>query len=104
MDCVSYHFFDSTGTRTLVHWFPVTNDFSETTVVVLITPPPVDEVGRRVYARSGELPERTNEVTKLYAQACKDVAKEAGVPVIDLWSLFQQTQNWQQAYLRLVHE
>jgi lysophospholipase L1-like esterase len=77
---------------------------SETTVVVLITPPPVDEVGRRVYARSGELPERTNEVTKLYAQACKDVAKEAGVPVIDLWSLFQQTQNWQQAYLRLVHE
>jgi hypothetical protein len=25
---------------------------SETTVVVLITPPPVDEVGRRVYARS----------------------------------------------------
>jgi hypothetical protein len=27
------------------------------------------------------------------------VAKEAGVPVIDLWSLFQQTQNWQQAYL-----
>ncbi|CAK9222476.1 unnamed protein product [Sphagnum troendelagicum] len=78
---------------------------SETTVVVLITPPPVDEVGRRVYARTTygdkaeELPERTNEVTKLYAQACKDVAKEAGVPVIDLWSLFQQTQNWQQAYL-----
>jgi hypothetical protein len=27
MDCVSYHFFDSTGTRTLVQWFPVTNDF-----------------------------------------------------------------------------
>jgi hypothetical protein len=28
------------------------------------------------------LPDRINEVTKLYAQACKEVANEAGVPVI----------------------
>jgi hypothetical protein len=48
------------------------------------------------------LPDRINEVTKLYAEACKEVAKEAGVPVIDLWSVFQQTQNWRQAYLRSV--
>ncbi len=48
------------------------------------------------------LPDRSNEVTKLYAEACKEVAKEAGVPVIDLWSVFQQTQNWRQAYLRSV--
>jgi lysophospholipase L1-like esterase len=78
---------------------------SETTVVVLITPPPVgDEAwidfGRANFGKQPEaLPDRTNEVTKLYAQACKEVAKEADVPVIDLWSVFQQTQNWRQAYL-----
>jgi hypothetical protein len=44
------------------------------------------------------LPNCINEVTKLYAQACKEVAKEARVPVIDLWFVFQQTQNWCQAY------
>jgi hypothetical protein len=48
------------------------------------------------------LPDRINEVTKLYAEACKEVAKEAGVPVIDIWSVFQQTQNWRQACLRSV--
>ncbi len=58
---------------------------------------------RANYGKQPEaLPDRTNEVTKLYAQACKEVAKEADVPVIDLWSVFQQTQNWRQAYLRSV--
>ncbi|KAH9546864.1 hypothetical protein CY35_11G004000 [Sphagnum magellanicum] len=78
---------------------------SETTVVVLITPPPVGDEAwidfcRANYGKQPEaLPDRINEVTKLYAEACKEVAKEAGVPVIDLWSVFQQTQNWRQAYL-----
>ncbi|CAK9230860.1 unnamed protein product [Sphagnum troendelagicum] len=78
---------------------------SETTVVVLITPPPLDdeawiEFRRANYNKQPEaLPDHINEVTKLYAQACKEVAKEACVPVIDLWSVFQQTQNWRQAYL-----
>jgi hypothetical protein len=58
---------------------------------------------RANYGKQPEAPpDRLNEVTKLYAQACKEVAKEAGVPVIDVWSVFQQTQNWRQAYLRSV--
>ncbi|KAH9546861.1 hypothetical protein CY35_11G003700 [Sphagnum magellanicum] len=78
---------------------------SETTVVVLITPPPVGDEAwiafcRANYGKQPEAPpDRLNEVTKLYAEACKEVAKEAGVPVIDVWSVFQQTQNWRQAYL-----
>jgi lysophospholipase L1-like esterase len=78
---------------------------SETTVVVLITPPPLGDEAwiafcRANYGKQPEAPpDRLNEVTKLYAQACKEVAKEAGVPVIDVWSVFQQTQNWRQAYL-----
>ncbi|KAG4942799.1 GDSL esterase/lipase [Glycine max] len=60
-------------------------DCSPTMVIVLITPPPLSEEGRLAYARSvyGEnatkIPERTNEVTGQYANACVEVAKEMGV-------------------------
>ncbi|GAV58378.1 Lipase_GDSL domain-containing protein [Cephalotus follicularis] len=78
---------------------------STTMLVVLITPPPVDEEGRREYARSlyGEkamkLPERTNEVTGTYARHCVELAKELGLRSIDLWSKMQETEGWQQKFL-----
>ena len=34
-------------------------------------------------------PERTTQHAGLYAAACKKVAKEAKVPVLDLWTAFQ---------------
>ncbi|PON35186.1 Lipase [Parasponia andersonii] len=79
---------------------------SPTVLVVLITPPPVDEEGRNAYARSlygekaRELPERTNEVTGLYAKQCIELAKEMGLRSIDLWSKMQETQGWQKKFLR----
>ncbi|KAJ7178897.1 hypothetical protein O6H91_Y541400 [Diphasiastrum complanatum] len=78
---------------------------SPSTRVVLITPPPIDVRGRQAYARATygdsaeELPERTNEAAGEYAQACKAAAKEAEVPIIDLYSIFQQNPNWQELYL-----
>lgn len=78
---------------------------SDLMLVVLITPPPIDENGRREYARAiygenaVELPERTNETTGTYAKSCIEVAIESGVPVIDLWSRMQETVGWQQKYL-----
>ncbi|GFZ03766.1 SGNH hydrolase-type esterase superfamily protein [Actinidia rufa] len=54
-------------------------------LVMLITPPPIDEEGRMAYARSlygdkaMELPERTNEVTGVYAKQCVELAKELGL-------------------------
>lgn len=78
---------------------------SPTMLVVLITPPPIDEEGRFTYARSlyGEkamkLPERTNEMAGVYAKQCIEVAEELGLPSINLWSKMQETEGWQKKFL-----
>ncbi|XP_058087664.1 GDSL esterase/lipase At5g62930-like isoform X2 [Magnolia sinica] len=87
----------------LNHLFPL--ECSRTMLVVLITPPPVDENGRKEYARSlygeqaAELPERTNEMAGVYARQCVDVAKELVLPSVDLWSKMQETVGWQKKFL-----
>ncbi|KAI4319076.1 hypothetical protein MLD38_032721 [Melastoma candidum] len=74
-------------------------------LIVLITPPPIDEDGRDAYARSlysdqaRALPERTNEAAGTYAKACLLVARELGVRSIDLWSKMQETEGWQKKFL-----
>ncbi|CAK8563038.1 unnamed protein product [Lathyrus sativus] len=79
---------------------------SPTMLIVLITPPPVCEEGRRAFAISlygdnaRKLSERTNEVTGEYAKVCVDTAKEMGVAYIDLWSKMQETDGWQKKFLR----
>ncbi|KAM7479899.1 hypothetical protein LguiA_028112 [Lonicera macranthoides] len=79
---------------------------SGTMLVVLITPPPIDEEGRKEFARSlygektMELPERTNQVTGDYAKHCIELAKELGLPSINLWSKMQEAEGWQKKFLR----
>ncbi|KAH9323910.1 hypothetical protein KI387_018549, partial [Taxus chinensis] len=74
---------------------------SDTSRVVLITPPPVYEEARRAHARrmwgfhAGNFPDRTNERAREYAEACLDVAKEMDVGVIDLWNAIQRTKEWE---------
>ncbi len=52
------------------------------TAVALITPPPCDTEIQK--------PSRNNEnVTKLYAEACIQVASDVGVPVVDFWNGMQ---------------
>ncbi|KAJ8440291.1 hypothetical protein Cgig2_012727 [Carnegiea gigantea] len=78
---------------------------SLTMLVVLITPPPVDEEGRMEYARSVygdeamKEPERTNETAAIYAKQCVAVAEELGIPFINLWSKMQETEGWQRKFL-----
>ncbi|KAL7138985.1 hypothetical protein ABFS83_09G020100 [Erythranthe nasuta] len=80
-------------------------DRSPNTLVVLITPPPVDQQGRREFARSmygdkaSELADRTNEVTGTYAEQCVALAKELGLPSVNLWSKMQETRDWQKKFL-----
>uniref|UniRef100_A0A453QFL6 SGNH hydrolase-type esterase domain-containing protein n=1 Tax=Aegilops tauschii subsp. strangulata TaxID=200361 RepID=A0A453QFL6_AEGTS len=80
-------------------------DCSKSMVILLITPPPIDEDGRERYARSqyGEdarrLPERTNEMAGVYAGQCIELAKEMDVQCVDLWSKMQATEGWQKLYL-----
>ncbi|CAA3002500.1 GDSL esterase lipase At5g62930 [Olea europaea subsp. europaea] len=72
-----------------------------TMLIVLITPPPIDELGRLEFARSlygdkaTELPERTNEMAAVYAKQCVELAEELGLPSINLWSKMQKTEGWQ---------
>ncbi|GFZ02992.1 SGNH hydrolase-type esterase superfamily protein [Actinidia rufa] len=72
-------------------------------IVVLISPPPIDENARLLHPFIENvlgLPERTNEAAGAYAKACIAVAGECGVPVVDLWTKMQQFPDWQKAYLR----
>ncbi|GMI99463.1 hypothetical protein like AT5G62930 [Hibiscus trionum] len=79
---------------------------SPTMLILLITPPPIDEEGRMEYARAtyGEkamkLPERTNENAGVYAKGCIEVAGELGIRSINIWSKMQETDGWQKKYLR----
>ncbi|KAI4336152.1 hypothetical protein L6164_014717 [Bauhinia variegata] len=88
--------------RKIVHHL---KECSPTMLIVLITPPPVSEEGRKAHAESlyGEkamkLPERTNEVTGQYAKACVDVAEEMDVCFINVWSKMQETEGWQKKFL-----
>nr|KJB69603.1 hypothetical protein B456_011G033300 [Gossypium raimondii] len=72
------------------------------TLILLITPPPIDEDGRLrhpyVENPSG-LPERTNEAAGSFAKACVETAEECGIPVVDLWTRMQQYTDWRKAYL-----
>lgn len=60
---------------------------SHTARLILITPPPFDE------HQSGD-GIRTAEHTKKYADACRQVGKELGVAVLDLWLVFMTKAGW----------
>lgn len=72
------------------------------TLILLITPPPIDEDGRLrhpfVENPSG-FPERTNEAAGSFAKACVETAEECGIAVVDLWTRMQQYTDWRKAYL-----
>ncbi|KAM0003704.1 putative SGNH hydrolase superfamily [Helianthus debilis subsp. tardiflorus] len=44
--------------------------------------------------KAKKLPERTNEVTGIYANGCVEVATEFCVSSVNLWSKMQETQGW----------
>ncbi|NP_001357595.1 GDSL esterase/lipase At5g62930 [Zea mays] len=80
-------------------------DCSNSMVIVLITPPPIDEEGRERFARSlygqnaRKLPERTNEMAGVYAGYCVELAREMCIPCVNIWSKMQETEGWQKLYL-----
>lgn len=72
-------------------------------VVILITPPPVDEDGRLRYPYAHDfsgLPERTNAAAAGYARACVEVARQCGLRAIDIWSRMQRFPGWEKSFLR----
>ncbi|CAO2842374.1 unnamed protein product [Amaranthus hypochondriacus] len=74
----------------------------ETAVIVFITPPPIDEVGRLNHPyieNPSGLPERTNEAAGAYAKACIEVARVCGTPVVDIWTKMQEFSDWRKTCL-----
>ncbi|CAN6683454.1 unnamed protein product [Malus baccata var. baccata] len=73
------------------------------THILLITPPPIDEDGRLRFPYIDNplnQPERTNKAAGAYSEACISVARESGIPVIDLWTKMQEFPDWEKAFLR----
>ncbi|KAH6798055.1 SGNH hydrolase-type esterase superfamily protein [Perilla frutescens var. hirtella] len=49
--------------------------------------------------KASKLPDRTIEVAGIYAEQCVALAKELGLPSINLWSKMQETNGWQKKFL-----
>ncbi|KAJ2080858.1 isoamyl acetate-hydrolyzing esterase [Coemansia sp. RSA 988] len=78
--------------RTLVSLLrnPNSEHYSPNTRILLITPPPVgDKMWEDSTRNAGWVPDRKNNITKVYADAVIDVAKELGLPYVDLWSAIE---------------
>ncbi|ORY05459.1 isoamyl acetate-hydrolyzing esterase 1 [Basidiobolus meristosporus CBS 931.73] len=63
--------------------------YSPKTRVLLVTPPPlIEQEWEKMCSFRGISLDRKSEVTKIYAQKCKDIGQEMNVPVVDLWKHF----------------
>lgn len=76
----------------LVHIEIVTQDCN----ILLITPPPIDEHQHEIKDRAAGQPELTRFAAsaRAYAEACRQVGEEVGVPVLDLWSCLMKQAGW----------
>ncbi|KAJ1663300.1 isoamyl acetate-hydrolyzing esterase [Coemansia sp. RSA 1813] len=64
--------------------------YLKSTRLVLITPPPLAlELFARSQAKKGKSVDRSNKVTRQYADAVRDVAREHNVPCVDLWPVME---------------
>ncbi|KAL1991234.1 hypothetical protein VTN49DRAFT_5738 [Thermomyces lanuginosus] len=64
--------------------------------ILVLTPPPVNEHQLQAFdAEKGfQSPSRTAENTKVYADACREVATAAGHPVVDVWTAMMTAAGW----------
>ncbi|CCM03909.1 uncharacterized protein FIBRA_06060 [Fibroporia radiculosa] len=61
--------------------------YSPVTRILLLTPPPVNTHQWAAHrAEQNQTLDRNFEKTRTYAQAVRDVGKQVGVPVVDLWT------------------
>ncbi|EAS35447.3 GDSL Lipase/Acylhydrolase [Coccidioides immitis RS] len=69
---------------------------AQKTKLLLLTPPPVNEYQLESYGRESGYSTLTRkaQVTKLYADACREVGKSLDTPVVDIWSAFMKEAGW----------
>ncbi|KAI5670500.1 hypothetical protein M9H77_10864 [Catharanthus roseus] len=70
-------------------------NLSESTRLIFLSCPPVDEVKVRENTSSvfSELV-RTNELCRSYSDACIELCHELGIKVVDLWTAMQKREDW----------
>ncbi|KAF9955560.1 hypothetical protein BGZ72_003620 [Mortierella alpina] len=70
--------------------FPESPNYSPHTNIILVTPAPIDDnMWEASLTAVNQTMNRSNNVTKEYAQACVEVGKALDIPVVDLWSEIQ---------------
>jgi hypothetical protein len=64
--------------------------------IIIITPGPINEYQLQYFdaSKGFNTPSRTANNTKIYADACRDVARSLGLPVADLWTAFMNYAGW----------
>lgn len=64
--------------------------------IIVITPAPINEYQLQFLdaSKGFSTPSRTANNTKIYAEACRDVARSLGLPVADLWTSFMNYAGW----------
>ncbi|KAG8377022.1 hypothetical protein BUALT_Bualt09G0124900 [Buddleja alternifolia] len=73
---------------------------SEETRIIFLTCPPVDEAMiRQYFGNSFDKQERTNEACRIYSEALVELGKQMDIKVINLWTAFQQRDDWAATYL-----
>ncbi|OVA02689.1 Lipase [Macleaya cordata] len=73
---------------------------SEKTRIIYLSCPPVSEEKLREWTSNTELISpvvRTNENCRIYSEACKELCREMGLKVVDLWSAIQKRDDWKNA-------
>ncbi|GMH04201.1 hypothetical protein Nepgr_006040 [Nepenthes gracilis] len=68
---------------------------SDTTRIIFLSCPPVNEA--KINETTSEIFSelvRTNELCRIYSEACIDLCNEMGVKVIDLWTAIQKRDDW----------
>ncbi|KAJ0718852.1 putative SGNH hydrolase-type esterase domain, SGNH hydrolase superfamily [Helianthus annuus] len=73
---------------------------SDTTRIIFLGCPPVDEV--RIRETRGSIG-RTNELCRIYSEACIKLCNEMGIKVIDLWTAFQKQDDWLTYFIDGIH-
>ncbi|BGO97481.1 isoamyl acetate-hydrolyzing esterase [Rhodotorula toruloides] len=77
---------------------PSSPHYSPSTQIVLITPPPVDAEIRNAELASRDpprVPDRDRKHTQAFAEAVKEVARDAKVPSVDVWTKITATAEQQ---------
>lgn len=66
--------------------------------IMILTPPPINEYQLEKFDQDKNTPHpsRTASLTKLYAEATREVGTTLGVPVVDLWAAFMASAGWKE--------